>query len=113
MKIVREPQMPFHSDHSTYAEDTQKSSSGCRIAAAGWKVVGYPTAQDALIPAKGASDRKLGIDHGKRVYYGFMAQSLTIPTSCVAVIRGTDGILEWIMDAEFVPIPHPRPWIDC
>src|SRR5580692_1255332 len=69
--------VPFGS-LAMYAEDmysaapgTLNSPADARIAAAGWKVVGYLTAQDALIPAKGASDRKLGIDHGKRVFYGF------------------------------------------
>jgi triacylglycerol lipase len=95
----------YAEDMYSVAPGTLNSPADARIAAAGWKVVGYLA---ALIPAKRASDRKLGIDHGKRVFYGFVAQSQTIPTSYVAVIRGTDGIIEWIIDAEFVPIPHPR-----
>ena len=98
-----------------YAEDMYSAAPGtlnppadARIAAAGWNIVGYLTAQDALIPAKGASNRKLGIDQAKRVFYGFVAQSTTIPTSYVAAVRGTDGMIEWVIDAEFVPIPHPR-----
>lgn len=98
-----------------YAEDMYAAALGtlnppadARIAADGWKVVGYLTAQDALVPTKGASNRKLGIDHGKRVFYGFVAQSLTSQTSYVAAIRGTEGMIEWVIDAEFVPIPHPR-----
>jgi len=98
-----------------YAEDMYSAAPGTlnppadpRIAAAGWNIVGYLTAQDALIPAKGASNRKLGIDQAKRVFYGFVAQSTTIPTSYVAAVRGTDGMIEWVIDAEFVPIPHPR-----
>jgi triacylglycerol lipase len=97
-----------------YAEDmysaapgTLNPSADARIAAAGWNVVSYLTAQDALIPTKGASNRKLGIDQAKRVFYGFVAQSTTIPTSYVAAIRGTDGMIEWVIDADFVPIPHP------
>ncbi len=98
-----------------YAEDMYDAASGTlnpladvRIAAAGWNVVGYLTAQDVLIPAKGASNRKLGVDHGKRVFYGFVAQNLKAPTSYVAAIRGTAGMIEWVIYAEFVPIPHPR-----
>ncbi len=98
-----------------YAEDMYDAAPGTlnrladvRIAAAGWNVVGYLTAQDVLIPAKGASNRKLGVDHGKRVFYGFVAQNLKAPTSYVAAIRGTAGMIEWVIDAEFVPIPHPR-----
>jgi hypothetical protein len=98
-----------------YAEDMYDVAPGTlnppadpRIAAAGWNVVGYLTAQDALIPAKGASNRKLGVDHGKRVFYGYVAQNVATPTSFVAAVRGTAGMIEWVIDAEFVPIPHPR-----
>jgi triacylglycerol lipase len=98
-----------------YAEDMYDVAPGTlnppadpRIAAAGWKVVAYLTAQDALIPAKGASNRKLGVDHGKRVFYGYVAQNVATPTSFVAAVRGTAGMIEWVIDAEFVPIPHPR-----
>jgi triacylglycerol lipase len=98
-----------------YAEDMYDVAPGTlnppadpRIAAAGWNVVGYLTAQDALIPAKGASNRKLGVDHGKRVFYGYVAQNIAAPTSYVAVVRGTAGMIELVIDAEFVPIPHPR-----
>jgi hypothetical protein len=69
-----------------YAEDMYDVAPGTlnppadpRIAAAGWNVVAYLTAQDALIPAKGASNRKLGVDHGKRVFYGYVAQMLRPP----------------------------------
>jgi triacylglycerol lipase len=98
-----------------YAEDMYDAAPGTlnppadpRIAADGWKVLGYLTAQDALIPTPGASNRKLGVDHGKRVFYGFVAQNLATPTAYVAAIRGTEGMIEWVIDAEFVPIPHPR-----
>jgi len=30
------------------------------------------------------------------------------PNSYVAVVRGTEGLVEWVIDAEFVLIPHPR-----
>ena len=98
-----------------YAEDMYGAAPGtlnppadARIGAAGWNVVGYLTAQDALVPTKGSPNRKLGVDHGKRVFYGFVAQSQTSPNSFLAAIRGTEGMIEWVIDAEFVPIPHPR-----
>lgn len=98
-----------------YAEDmyavalgTLNPPADARIAAAGWNVVRYLTAQDALVPTKGASNRKLGIDPGKRVFYGFVAQNLADPNAYVAAVRGTEGVIEWVIDAEFVPIPHPR-----
>lgn len=74
-----------------------------RIAGEGWNVVAYIVAQDALFQS-GKS-----IIGGTEVYYGFLAQSqsATDPSRFVAVVRGTAGILEWIEDAEFVPVPHP------
>ncbi len=98
-----------------YAEDMYDAAPGtlnppadARIAAAGWTIVGYLTAQDALVPTPGAANRKLGIDHGKRVFYGYVARNVATPSTFVAAIRGTDGMIEWVIDAEFVPIPHPR-----
>jgi len=70
--------------------------------AAGWQIAGYLTANDAVFPPQS------GLGAGAEVNYGFVARNLADPTSYVAVIRGTDGFIEWIEDAEFVPIPHPR-----
>jgi triacylglycerol lipase len=52
------------------------------------------------------ADDHLGIV-GERVCYGFLARSLTDRTQYVAVIRGTHGTLEWLEDAEFLPVAHP------
>jgi triacylglycerol lipase len=79
-----------------------------QIAAAGWKVVGYLTAQDVLIPSKLDPDQRLGIDHSKRVFYGFVGQNIAEPTAFVAAIRGTEALIEWFIDADFWLIPHPR-----
>ena len=73
-----------------------------RVTAAGWTIVAYVTGQDAILPPKG----QLG--GGDRVYYGFLAQNNTDPTQFVAVVRGTNGFVEWVEDAEFVPVPWPR-----
>ena len=79
-----------------------------RIDAAGWKIVGQLSAQDVLIPAPGAPKRRLSVDRTARVFYGFLAQSKADPTSFVAVVRGTQGLVEWLIDAEFLLVPHPR-----
>ena len=42
-------------------------------------------------------------DENEREFYGFVAQSTTDPTDCVIAIRGTDKIIEWLIDAEFLP----------
>ncbi len=79
-----------------------------RIAAAGWTIEGYLTAHDALFPPKGAARQRLSVNPTSRVFFGFLAKSNANPSSHVAVIRGTDGIVEWVIDAEFLLIPHPR-----
>jgi triacylglycerol lipase len=79
-----------------------------RIAKSGWTVVAYLTAQDALIPQKNAANRRISPDTSKRVFFGFVARNNDDPTAYAAVVRGTDGIVEWAIDAEFLLIPHPR-----
>jgi len=98
-----------------YVEDTYVSAVGSlnpppdqRIVASGWTVVGYLTAQDVLIPAKSAPHQKLSINGAKRVFFGVLARNDADPTSYVAAIRGTDGFVEWVIDGEFLLIPHPR-----
>jgi triacylglycerol lipase len=75
---------------------------------AGWTILAYVTAHDALFPAPGAANRQLAVDPTSRVFFGCLARSNTDPTSHVVTVRGTDGIVEWIIDAEFALIPHPR-----
>ena len=96
-----------------YAEDMYTVGSlnppaDPRVAAAGWTIEGYLTAHDALFPPPGAAQRQLSVNPTSRVFFGFLAKNNVDPSSHVAVIRGTDGIVEWIIDAEFLLIPHPR-----
>jgi hypothetical protein len=42
---------------------------------------------------------------GRTICYGYLAERGWV-REMVAVIRGTDGFVEWIEDAEFVPIPY-------
>ena len=77
-----------------------------RIAKSGWTIVAYLTAQDALFPQKDAANRHISLS--KRVFFGFLARNTDDPTVYAAVVRGTDGIVEWVIDAEFLLIPHPR-----
>lgn len=42
-------------------------------------------------------------EESEREFYGFVAQSVTDPTDCVIAIRGTDKIIDWLIDAEFLP----------
>ena len=72
-----------------------------RLAGEKWSLEAYIVAHDALFQT---GKTMVG---GAEVYYGFLARSTEDPSVMVAVIRGTDGILEWIEDAEFVAIPHP------
>ncbi|HTW68817.1 MAG TPA: hypothetical protein VME47_02915 [Acetobacteraceae bacterium] len=72
-----------------------------RIAAEGWTIVAYIVAHDALFQS---GNTVLG---GTEAYYGFLAKSSAGSPSFVALVRGTNGFLEWIEDAEFAPMPHP------
>ncbi len=97
-----------------YAEDMYALAPGSRnppadprIARDGWSVVGYLTAQDALFPGKGQAERKLALGP-ERVFFGFVARKASDPAVFAAAIRGTDGVVEWAIDAEFLLIPHPR-----
>jgi len=98
-----------------FAEDMYAGAIGSlnppadsRIVVSGWTVVGYLTAHDALFPQKGASSQRLSFDPLKRVFFGFVARNNADPTSYVAVVRGTEGLVEWVIDAEFLLISHPR-----
>jgi triacylglycerol lipase len=98
-----------------FAEDMYASAIGslnpladARIAKSGWTVVAYLTAQDALFPQRNATSRHISLDLSKRVFFGFVARNNDDPTAYTAVIRGTEGMVEWVIDAEFLLIPHPR-----
>ena len=79
-----------------------------RITAAGWDIVAYLTGQDVLIPSPDAPKQRLSVDHTTRVFYGFLAKNRSDPKSFAAVVRGTDGLVEWLIDAEFLLVPHPH-----
>lgn len=66
----------------------------------GWKLTGYLTGDDCLFRCGRTADQ------GDAVCYGFVAESLSEPGQFVAVIRGTDGIIEWAEDAQFNSVPH-------
>lgn len=67
----------------------------------GFTLVGHIVGQDSIFRACTA------MTLGRNVSYGFLAQSVADPTQYVAVIRGTDGLIEWLEDGEFLSIPHP------
>jgi triacylglycerol lipase len=98
----------FAEDMYSVAIGSLRPTADPRIAMAGWTVVGYLTAQDAVFPDTGALDRTLRVDPIKRVFFGFLARNNVDQNSYVAAIRGTDGLVEWVIDAEFLAIPHPR-----
>ena len=114
MSITDSQSVPFGL-LTMYVEDMYSAAPGSlippadpRIAASGWSIVAYLTAQDVLIPPKSAPRQRLSINGAKRVFFGVLAKSDADPTSYVAAIRGTDGFVEWVIDGEFLPIPHPR-----
>jgi triacylglycerol lipase len=64
-----------------------------------WTLLGHLTAVDALFR------RGQTIALGDPTCYGYLARNAE--GVYVAAIRGTEGVLEWVEDGEFVPIPHP------
>jgi hypothetical protein len=67
----------------------------------GWKLLGYIVGDDHLAFTKAPIAAG-----GGRVCYGYIAQR---GGELIASIRGTDGLIEWLEDAEFLPaIYAPR-----
>jgi hypothetical protein len=52
-----------------------------------------------------ATDISPVIDPAKMVSIGFVARNTASPDEYVIVIRGTEGIWEWLQDAKFLPVP--------
>lgn len=70
-----------------------------------WTVLGYLTATDAVF-RKGLPT----MAKGQEVCYGILAKNKNnknLQDEFVVVLRGTEGITEWIEDAEFRSIKHP------
>jgi triacylglycerol lipase len=72
------------------------------LSAAGWTIAAYITGSDSLL-----RQGPLQLT-GQTVFYGYLARRA--PGVLVAVIRGTDGFVEWVEDGEFAPVPY-RPGI--
>jgi triacylglycerol lipase len=94
-----------------YAEDMYTPGSlqpqpEPRIDNDGWTVVGHLVANDVLIPT--GAHQRLSINRSQRVFYGFLARNKTDPNSFVVAVRGTDGLVEWLIDAEFLLVRHPN-----
>lgn len=66
-----------------------------------WRLMGYLTAGDAILP-HGAQSQV-----GSPVCYGYLVQDVEHPNIFVAAIRGTFDMVEWVKDAEFAPRKHP------
>jgi triacylglycerol lipase len=71
------------------------------LVASGWNVVGYVVGTDTALPRGVPGPLRMA---AQTVCYGFAARNAA--GEPVVAIRGTDGFVEWIEDAEFVPIPY-------
>jgi triacylglycerol lipase len=98
-----------------YAEDMYTDGAKIppidpRVKQAGWEAIAYLTARDAILPKRSSllPGQKQLMELGMIVFYGFLARNIADPTEYVVAIRGTSGIAEWIIDAEFLPISNPR-----
>ena len=55
-----------------------------------------------------ATDLKPEIDPLAQVVpIGFVGRNIAVPDDYVIVVRGTEGIWEWVQDAKILPIPFP------
>jgi hypothetical protein len=80
------------------ASDSLRPPAAPGLTAAGWTILAYITGKDSLLP-KGPLQLT-----DRTVCYGYLAKGAS--EGIVAVIRGTDGFVEWIEDAEFQPIQY-------
>jgi triacylglycerol lipase len=96
--------------YSAKAANTLAPPLDDRIANAGWTVRATITAEDkvALLIRDPKRRREFSQFSGKRVFFGFVAQNKADPDAYAVVIRGTEGVIEWIIDAQFAPMAHPQ-----
>lgn len=66
-----------------------------------WEIIGHLTAADSLFRSKQT------MVAGSLTWYGFLARSTAVPGTYLAVIRGTEGIVEWIKNSQFLMRAHP------
>jgi triacylglycerol lipase len=94
-----------------YVQGSTTPHAEPRIAAAGWDVVGHFLAFDSVLPNPSALPAGVPctVQLGQTVFYGFLAQNHADPTRYAAAIRGTSGFAEWVIDADFLPLPLPSP----
>ena len=88
----------------TFAKALQGPAGASRAApppdprvTAAWHVRGRLTAADALFRS---GPLVIG---DATVFYGWLLESRATPGEFVVVVRGTEGIMEWLIDAEFAP----------
>jgi triacylglycerol lipase len=93
-----------------YTDGTKIPVIDPRIRDAGWEAIGYLTASDAILPKRASllPGQKQLIELGATVFYGFLARKIADPNEYTVAIRGTSDLAEWIIDAEFLPVPNPR-----
>ena len=74
--------------------------------AVAFDLMGYLAASDALVKLDDKLNKMVLQPSGSPVFYGFLARSKANPHQFVAVIRGTGNLLEWLKDAQGLPVPH-------
>ena len=73
---------------------------------AAYELVGYLAASDALVEFDAKLNKKVMRPSAVTVFYGFLARSRASAHQYLAVIRGTGSLLEWLKDAQGLPVPH-------
>jgi len=92
-----------------YVEGSTTPKPEPRIAAAGWEVVAHLLGRDKILPDASTAptgQRNLSLVP-TIVFYGYLAKSSADPSHFAVAVRGTHGFAEWVIDAEFAPVPSP------
>jgi hypothetical protein len=84
-----------------YDEPHHSRRDDPRVAVDGWKIAAYLQAKDII------HHRMQLNEMAAPVYFGYLANNVTNPNEWVVAIRGTDGLAEWIIDADFLSIKNP------
>lgn len=75
--------------------------------AATYDLKGYLSGNDAVVETDPVTLKHRLRASANTVFYGFVASSKANPHQYVTVIRGTGDLLEWMKNAEAIPVPHP------
>lgn len=88
--------------YRTHMEVPPAAPPDAWLEARGWTLIGTLHARDTAFP-KGVKSTIQVLDH--ETCYGYLARHAG-DNQLVAAVRGTDGLVEWLEDGDFVPVAY-------